>query len=359
MINTRTIGYNRQIHSALNIFHIHRLVIIQEQNLSTRTLRTEMESQVIQEITATREQEEPTNASFRFHDLPKELQLMIIHHAIPQHGLIPFNSPRLRYLGDWNYSNSLPSSLFRVNKMISAQVQALVQKEVYLVINVSPGTGQRYGSMVSFLQTQLLSVQELPSHLAFANVGHFQKLRNFELDLMSARRYPWKRIQNDCRAYKERFRLIGDILSTFNDDIQHLTINLPCLCGINAPEAFQTIEACILDFLAPLRRLRVAKPIAFKIYRKHIVQDDSRMERLLHILEEHFGRLTGEELSFEEAAWRDIKAEDRTKVYAALGFETEPDFCMLWYLLDKHPETFRLVLNRLNPPPGEFQRFAN
>ncbi|KAI4118354.1 MAG: hypothetical protein LQ345_001575 [Seirophora villosa] len=358
-IITRIIDYNRQIHPALNVFYLYRLGTTRDQNPSTRNLTTEMKSQEIQEITPTREQEEPINASFRFNDLPTELQLIIIHHAIPQHGLVPFNSPRLRYLDDWKNSNSLPSSLFRVNKMISAQVQALVQKEAYLVINVTPGTGHLYGSTVSFLKTQLLTVRQLPSHLAFANVGHFQKLRNFELDLMSARKLPWKRIEVDCTAYKERFRLIGDILSTFNDDIQHLTINLPCLCGVDAPES---VEACILDFLAPLRRLRVAKPVAFradhtqhKIFCKNIVQDDFRTERLLHILEEHFGRLTGEELSFEEAAWRYIKAEDRTKVYAALDFETDPElreteFGVFLYLLDKNPEAFQRLVSPLVSP---------
>ncbi|KAL9011959.1 MAG: hypothetical protein Q9173_003232, partial [Seirophora scorigena] len=275
-----------------------------------------MESQEIQEIIPTREQEEPTTASLRFNELPTELQLMIIRRAIPQHGLLPFASLRLGYLDDWNYPNSIPSSLFRVNKMISAEAQAMK-------------------NTISFLKTQLLNVRQFPCHLAFANVGHFQKLRNSELDQMTEHVRPWERIEADSREYKERFRLVRDILSTSNDDIQHLSITLPCLCGIDTPESVQTAEACLLGFLAPLRRLQVAKPIAFRVdhiqhgrFHKTIVQNDFRTEHLLHMLEEHFGRLTGEDLTGEEAVWRDIKAKDRTQLHAA-SIEIEQTLCML------------------------------
>ncbi|KAI4088670.1 MAG: hypothetical protein LQ344_005908 [Seirophora lacunosa] len=316
-------------------------------------MRTEMKSQEIQEIVSPREKEEPNTAPFRFNDLPTELQLIIIRQAIPQHGLLPFASLRLGYLDDWNYPNSIPTSLFRVNKMISAEAQAIVQEKVYLVIDVSQDFTRSHRSTISFLKTQLLSVRELPSHLAFANVGHFEKLRNFELDLMTEQVRPWALIEAGSRQYKERFRLIGDILSTFNHNIQHLTITLPCLCGIDTPESVQTAEACLLNFLAPLRRLRVAKPIAFRVehiqnepFDNPIVHDDFRTEHLLHMLKEHFGRLTGEELSGLEAVWRNLKAEDRTQLHAA-SIEVEKTLCMLWYVLDKTPTAFQRCATRI------------
>lgn len=269
---------------------------------------------------------------------------MVLSFTMPQHGLLPTESSRFWDL-DPDYQNAIPSSLFLVNKAMSANARDILKKEVYLVIELSPEMSMSFGR-ITFLNTYLRDRGKFLSHRTLAHVGHFKHMSNFELDLMTDRFDPWWFMEEgvaapivECERYKESLRLICDTLATYNDQIQHLVIQVPCLCRLKNTAMAHLAESMLLDFLGPLRRLRVAKPISFRITHKDdddawdpVTRDPLRTEGLVQTFEANFGRLLGEELSKEEETWKEIKAMDRAQLKTA-GINMKDVLGALWSVL--------------------------
>ncbi|KAI4234928.1 MAG: hypothetical protein L6R40_006596 [Gallowayella cf. fulva] len=251
---------------------------------------------------------------FPFEKRPQEVQTMIIRESMPQHGLLP-NRPRCGPKLASGYNNTIPSSLFSVNRAISAEAQFICQKEVYLIIQITPvDTPVNHHSTIAVLNTELEFGFRLgyPSHLLFANIQPFRKLRNFKIDLMITERIDRRSFwleQLEHEKYKERLRLICDTLATYNNEIQQLRIRIPCLCELQNAEMVLLAKIQLLDLLSPLRRLRVAGPISYDILHQEtdgqrVICSHDRGKDASQSLGQTLCHVKGEKLSKEELTWR-------------------------------------------------------
>lgn len=291
----------------------------------------------------------------------------------------------------WKYPRPIPSNLLRVNKSISALARSIVRNEVYLVIYVGADDGLE-SSVIRFLNQRVRAGFRSPQTLA--HVQHFKQMRNFELDLEPDLTHPWSFMQNmheedlgipwdyQCDIHKEQIRLICDTLETFKDDIQHLIIRIPCLCSLDSiptTEVAHLAETMLLDIFAPLRRLRVAKPITFRIKhgesecdlydieqrswlpRRVSPYNKARTAHLKQILESNLGRLVGENLSNQEQTWKAIKAMDYLRLFPPRG-KALVDLYFLWKRLNRCPDEFEADAERVRDflctqlPREEFQK---
>ncbi|KAL8832650.1 MAG: hypothetical protein Q9170_004790 [Blastenia crenularia] len=285
---------------------------------------------------------------FPFENLPMELQVKIIQEAIPHKGLLPKTSLRL-YNRDHKsqYNNFIPGNLFRVNKLISSEAQSMVQKEVSLIIEVNL-------NVISVLRTEFIDLSEFWSHNELSHIQHFAKLRNFQIRLMVHDKNPWQNVNQECfpqHEYRERMRLICDTLSTFNKDIHRLVIEIPCFCSLTVGYKVSFVQAKLLNLLSPLRQLKVAHAVTFKIMHQNDDENDLRTgvansmdaAHLVGGLESLYSRLVGEELSVPERIWKNIKTEGR-EVLSCGGSSAE--------------KRLRRLFQVLNERPGELERDA-
>ncbi|KAL9004689.1 MAG: hypothetical protein Q9188_002504 [Gyalolechia gomerana] len=297
--------------------------------------------------------QQPTStATFPFEKLPQEVQTMVLREAMPQHGLLPRNSRRLMEVkGD--YQNAIPHNLFRVNKAISAEARCIAKKEVYLVIEVSPDNAASTDA-INVLSLNLKGLANFWSHTALTDFPHFRKLSNFKLDLMTDNVRPWFHVDQvyfDCSDYKEKLRLVCDALAT-NNNIQHIIVQIPCLCSLRADDTVHIAQSKLLDFLSPLRRLKVAQPVDFRIthgtdHWGEGTDDPNITENLKHLLKANFGDLVGEKLSKEETLWKNIKARDRTELHEAAEADVDYKLWELFETLNDYPENFERHVRRV------------
>ncbi|KAL8782581.1 MAG: hypothetical protein Q9213_005259 [Squamulea squamosa] len=174
------------------------------------------------------------------------------------------------------------------------------------------------------------------------------------IELKAIARYdPWLEIAESApHEYTEKMKLICDTLATSNPYIQHLTICIPCLCGLQKNES-EIAEAMLLYMLGPLERLRVAHPVVF-----HIVHEEHDMiwegnENFLPTKHDHdsatavvqnlkaiFAHLVGVSLDKHEQLWKQIKALERPQ-YEPAKSDVEQELVELCNFLHRKPQLFK------------------
>ncbi|KAL8727486.1 MAG: hypothetical protein Q9166_006010 [cf. Caloplaca sp. 2 TL-2023] len=120
-------------------------------------------------------------------------------------------------------------------------------------------------------------------------------------------------------------------------------------CPIGAADVAQVKS---LEFLSPLRRLKVTKPITFDVTHKTIEAiempcDAKETKAHAQLLETSYRLLTGEPLSKQEMTWKYIKAYDRPQHNKSQG-TSKKHLAQLWEALNHRPEAFDKVGTQLN-----------
>ena len=289
--------------------------------------------------------------------LPQEIQTMILQAAIPQHPIPPQEpkrhqnpytlwhpnlfrpQPALRRPNVLSEPKSASTSLLLVNKAISAEVQRIIQQNVFLVIEVgAPDSSTCKTTSVYYLSTTIWLgyITDFRCTLTPSDIRPLQTMRNFEIAPIIGNPDYWWFAETDSSyrwgkadhliaeqrdEYTEKVRLICDALAAHNNNIQQLAIRLPCLCNLLPPE-FPLAISYMFHILAPIRRLRTSQPTTFKITHEDQIHIDGRLRPKKHnqattapflqALEANFGgKLIGEELSPKEKIWREIKTMER------------------------------------------------
>ncbi|KAL8669633.1 MAG: hypothetical protein Q9168_005788 [Polycauliona sp. 1 TL-2023] len=297
------------------------------------------------------------SGTFPFEKLPVELQLQVIRSAMPPNGLLPRPVPNptdhedKAFFVDYeeglkteDLSGALvPSNLFQVNKFFNAEAYRVFLKHVYLVIRIDR---QR----IHFLTTIYYWLTGFRSYLQYTHIQHFTRMQHFRLNFEYD---PWRAAvaylpgnSPDSRfALKEKFRTICDLLAT-NQNIQRLTVKVSCLCNCVKVESIEHGKSVILEILAPLKRLRVAKAVVFETRHDTELGDlDCNQElcdKLIDALDADMGRLTGEELSEPEKIWREIKALPRVRSHRT-SIKVEEKMELFWDALNTSPDYLDLI----------------
>ncbi|KAI4260207.1 MAG: hypothetical protein L6R42_004166 [Xanthoria sp. 1 TBL-2021] len=274
---------------------------------------------------------------FLFEKLPQEIQTMILRAAMPQYGILSPKTRQPRCPDVISERESISTSLFLVSKTISAEVQRIIQQDVFLVIEVTSRRPRLDSISTSYLHTSidLGYANGFRSLLTLSDIQPLQRMRHFEIapmidrsDLWWFTRARWNLgvkphafVAERREEYKEKLRLICDTLSAHNDNIQQLVFRMPCLCNLRSSEAALAISH-IIECLSPIRRLRTLHPTTFRITHdgfhldqqpRPIKHDKATSEPFIKALYASFGKLVGEELSTKEKTWKDIKAMERVQ----------------------------------------------
>ncbi|KAL8770792.1 MAG: hypothetical protein Q9209_003659 [Squamulea sp. 1 TL-2023] len=232
----------------------------------------------------------------------------------------------------------LPTGLFYANKWLSATALAIFYQEVPFYINIYPwGTRYHDQSLLSVDSKGKLphdgpGMYRFRSHTAFEQLPHFRLFRNYRVNIIHDSKwynakwlrgnYPDRNVihTRNCRIFKEQLRFVSDTLAA-NSNIQSLYISVPCRCCQGSENQIGNAYPKTLEFLEPLRRLQVAKPVVVKaVYDDGIdgVKGDVWLNTCSHPECQHFqgtfqaslSQLDGERISHEEETWRRIKAMD-------------------------------------------------
>ena len=314
--------------------------------------------------------------------LPQEIQTMILQAAIPQHPIPPqepkrHGHPLLLWPPDiycpryalcpsdvLSEPKSTSTSLLLVNKAISAEVQRIIQQNVFLVIELgAPQNSTCHITSTYYLSTTIYLgyCTGFGCSLTPSDIQPLQTMRNFEIAPMIGRDGEWGFAETESYPggilthyitrqrdeYTEKVRFICDALAAYNDNIQQLAIRLPCLCRLLPPEIPLAISY-MFHILSPIRRLRTSQPTIFKITHEdhgHLYGEPRPMKHdqattapFLEALEANFGgKLIGEELSPKEKVWRDIKTMERVQceiinnrvnesIFDLWEYQSEPDY---------------------------------
>lgn len=282
----------------------------------------------------------PEASSFPFERLPTELKLIIVHFAMPPHGLRPQStlcplrgtctlSDKLQSTTDrefWYNKHErwgLPTGLFYTNKWLSSTALAITYQHLPFYINIYP-----WGIM--YHPQTLLFRHHFRSHISFQQLPQFRFLRNHRLNIMyDAGWYDDYRDKHQedrdlyltaiCKIFKEQIRFVSDSLSA-NDNLESLSISVPCLCCLAGKGEMEAYSQT-LNFLMPLQRLRVAKPIVLEAVRDNGFDglegdvwlnlcSEPECQHLAEIVQASLHHLEGEQISEEEETWKRIKAMD-------------------------------------------------
>ena len=262
-------------------------------------------------------QQAPSTSTFPFGKLPAELQLMIIRFSMPQDGL---RSIRRR-----NQNNepppsepvrrsSIPTGLFRTNHYLSAVSLDTFHSEVCMYIGVSLRRTICCGHW--------LNRCPFPARIPPCNAHFFTSMRHYQLNIRYGDAILDKSLQKEM---KENLRLVSDMLSE-NSNIKHLTVTFPCHCSWYcrcsghcqcAMRDTSQVVAAVMDFLSPLKRIKVANTVSFKpacgpyTNAEDGICNETRCLKLAHTMEASLSQLTGEALNHREATWKRIKAMER------------------------------------------------
>ncbi|KAL8712653.1 MAG: hypothetical protein Q9220_003184 [cf. Caloplaca sp. 1 TL-2023] len=311
--------------------------------------------------------------AFPFDRLPPELKVQIVRRAMPQNGLLLRPLPTIAHhegrdhangglnltdelikayheelqARDWS-SYGLPTTLVRVNKFFATEARSYFLNNVPLVFTLNTAG-------VHFLATVMRRFISFRSHLEFQHEYYIQRMRTFQLTIETD---PWAYkakggdvevkhgttpAKADMDEFKERLRLISDMLM-FNSDIRRIIIQIPCLCNCMRVDTAANGESDIIGMLAPIKRLRVQKPVIFRTTHdnKQCVDrhcDKDADQHLIATLESRFSRLTGEALSDKEAAWKRIKTLERPRTTGG-NSSVEHGLMKVWYDLEYRPHKF-------------------
>ncbi|KAI4277742.1 MAG: hypothetical protein LQ337_001553 [Flavoplaca oasis] len=259
-------------------------------------------------------QQAPLADTFPFDKLPAELQLMVIRFAMPEDGLRSIFHRNKKYEpppSEPIRRASIPTGLFRTNHYLSAVSLDTFRREVCMHIGVSPIKVTCFGHRVT--------THPFPASIPKSNAHFFTSMRNYQLNIRPAEARPSTIKQ---KKLKEQLRRVSDMLSE-NDNIKHLTVTFPCHCSWYchcsghcrcALRDTSRVVAAVLDFLSPLKRIKVAKTVVFKPASGLFIdaEDDNcngnRCLSLAHTMEASMGQLNGEALTYREATWKRIKA---------------------------------------------------
>ncbi|KAL8976288.1 MAG: hypothetical protein Q9205_007672 [Flavoplaca limonia] len=307
---------------------------------------------------------------FPFENLPLELKFQVIRFAMPPQGLLPRPLPDPKDHEDWNqyeknffldYEKQLqtkdlstaviPVSLFQVNKFFAAEAYSIFLKDIYLVIRIDR---QR----THFLTTMIHKFTNFKSYHEYTHVPHFKRMRNFRIDF----EYDpwWTDVQYGknfspkygmdlatCRfTLKEKLRTICDLLAE-NNNIQRLTVKVPCLCNCIKVASVEHGKSVILETLQPLKRLSVVENVVFGTRHDPDHCEDTHCDQtlcddLIVALVADVGRLTGEELSEPEVAWKYIKTLPRVQSEPIVT-KVEDKMEALWDAINSSPDYIELI----------------
>ncbi len=319
----------------------------------------------------------PDAPSFPFEKLPTELKLMIVEYAMPSNGLRPQPTlcplrslwilpDKLRRRTDkelWYNQHErrrLPTALFYTNKWLSSVALAITYHHLPFYINIYP-----WGIM--YHPRTLLFGHHFRSHLSFQQLPQFKSLRHYRLNIMHdgnwyddnsdkhhENRY-W-RFREICEVFKEQLRFVSDSLSA-NDDIQSLSISIPCLCCL-ANSGTGVMQACAktLDFLRPLQRLWVTKPVVLEAVHDNGFDglegdvwlntcSEPECQHLAEMARKSLHHLDGRLISQEEETWKELKAMDRGDD-ARRSHESRISLHGLWTRLNHIQDTDRNATRR-------------
>ncbi|KAL8889273.1 MAG: hypothetical protein Q9215_003439 [Flavoplaca cf. flavocitrina] len=259
-------------------------------------------------------QQTPSADTFPFDKLPAELQLMVIRFAMPEDGLRSISHRNKEYEPPPSQPirrASIPTALFRTNHYLSAVSLDTFHREVCMHIGVSPKKITCSGHWVT--------THPFPARISPSKAHFFTSMRKYQLNIRPGEIRPNKPMQKNM---KEQLRRASDMLAE-NDDIKHLTVTFPCHCTwschcsvrcLCALRDTSRVFAAVLDFLSPLKRIKVAKTVIFKPASGLFIdaEDDNCNENrcldLAHIVEASMSQLIGEALTPREATWQRIKA---------------------------------------------------
>ncbi|KAL8727220.1 MAG: hypothetical protein Q9166_006184 [cf. Caloplaca sp. 2 TL-2023] len=239
-----------------------------------------------------------------------------------------------------------PTGLFYTNQWLSTTAVAIFHQNVPLYINIYPRGISYANETLLFIDPSKREegrseVYRLRSHLGYEHLPQFTSMRNYRLNIiLDANWYDdtWFGCGHErgaayakiCSIFKEQLRFVSDSLSS-NNDIRCLSITVPCFCCLKRGGRYKATFDKMLDFLMPLKRLRVAKSVILEA-----VYDNSfdglkgdvwlnaclqpECQQLARQIKEALGELDGEQLSHEEQAWKRLKVMAK-RMSLATGWE--------------------------------------
>ncbi|KAL8933067.1 MAG: hypothetical protein Q9216_006536 [Gyalolechia sp. 2 TL-2023] len=269
--------------------------------------------------------------SFAFEKLPQELQLNILHFAMPRHGFRPLPLPSdfnkidpscIEYIEALRREQSTVRNLFRVNQWVMSESKKIFQAKTALHIDVEP-SGFRYGSC------QISKSDKFRCHSFLQHQEAFTSMRNYELQIhliepQHSREMGNLRLFSDlCYAVKEWLRMICDALSK-NECINHMTVKMLGLCALQDLDPRIPFDPTpkIVDSCTPLTRLRVNKATIFSAHhhsRYRILYEPCfhpagpSCQDWIQGIQNMVGPLEGAPLSPDEETWKQLKCENRVQ----------------------------------------------
>ncbi|KAI4272295.1 MAG: hypothetical protein L6R38_006658 [Xanthoria sp. 2 TBL-2021] len=129
-----------------------------------------------------------------------------------------------------------------------------------------------------------------------------------ENDIAGAGCYTNAMARNVIRGYLE---FVGNLVKA-DRCIRRLKLTLPCLQTLPSCESTIPDETANVDFLSPLKYLRVAEPIIFEFVNHTGLPSRSqacpclKCEDMLKNIRAKFGRLEGKEMSVRDEKWQGI-----------------------------------------------------
>ncbi|KAL8878503.1 MAG: hypothetical protein Q9198_003698 [Flavoplaca austrocitrina] len=267
-------------------------------------------------------QAKSADTSFPFEKLPTELQLIILRFTMPQYGLRAFSSPfpmhdpayksaRKARLEELQQEDTAPTGVFRTNRSISAQALHIFNSEIYVHINLTIRTINclreeyrgHFSCQISPRQSHILGSM---SNVQI-NLGGWLGATEIAFGIVKMD------VKRSYRLLKESLRRICDAM-TKNRNLQRLIVTLPCHCCLmNIALPATQLLAYILDYLTPLRRLRVAHTVnllptaGFVSSPEVVVCRQPACSHLANTIQTQFIQLSGEELTSRERKWKQIK----------------------------------------------------
>ncbi|KAL8671690.1 MAG: hypothetical protein Q9168_003812 [Polycauliona sp. 1 TL-2023] len=274
--------------------------------------------------------------TFPFQKLPAELQIEVLRAALPQRAILPSNSKHA-YEGDAaSGRETMSSSLLLVSKVVSAEIERHIQRNIFVVIEVNafkPFQASFVPSTIlSYLDKSINIGRIIRGPLTESERKLLENVRNIEFAPMigsDVRRGLWwftippwslggrlgSTVIQEREEYKETARFVCDTLKDCCP-LQRLNIRLPCLCTLQ-PDEVATATWYLLNMLSPLRRLRVTHQTTFEVrhddrhlshpINRPITHSDTTAAPLLNALTTEYGHLIGEELDGKEKTWKDMK----------------------------------------------------
>lgn len=248
-------------------------------------------------------QERAANAPFAFEKLPYKIRSKIVRFIIPSIGSCSVGkrlgvSKEIRQR-QWTIAleeHTRFVNICLVNHWMLSEVRAILHREVFYGFNEylhqakGPLCQPRLGPHVHFMQCY---------HINFLCV---------ENDIARARCYTNAMARNVIRGYLEFIRH----LVKADRGIRRLKLTLPCLQTLPSCESTILDETENVDFLSPLKYLRVTEPILFEFVNNTGLPKRSqacpylKCEDMLKNIRAKFARLEGERMCVRDRKWQGI-----------------------------------------------------